>query len=904
MAEEFNPLATDTMQGVTELPDGGALIELDSADDEAGETDFTDNLAESLDSFQLNSIASDLLDLIEKDKEARKERDKQQEEGIRRTGLGADAPGGATFDGASKVVHPVLAEGCVDFSARAIKELFPSSGPVRTKVVGDTSDENLLKKARAKRDFLNFYLVERMPEYRSEKEIMLTQLPLGGSQYEKYWFDGKRVRMAFLPIDKVFLPFAANSFYTAGRKTEEQTLTESEVQARVDSGFYADVFTLSDEAPDSTASEKANQKIEGKTPSGYNEDGVRIVYEVTCLWDVEGDGAKPYVIHIDEPTGKVAAIYRNWKATDDDESEVQWHVENKFIPWRGAYGIGFPHLIGGLAASLTGSLRALLDSAHINNAPTAIKLKGGRASGQNVSMDITSVTEIEAPAGVDDIRKIMMPMPFNPPSSVLFQLMDWLTAQAKGVVATAEEKIADAGANMPVGTTLALIEQGSQVFSAIHARLHESQRQALKIICRLIADYPEHALADMGRFGLVPADFLSTDDVEPVSDPNIFSETQRFAQMQSVMQLASQDAQDPTIQWNKLALRRRMLELLRVDGIDELLPKPPQPITSDPVSENVALMQGQVVKAVMEQDHQAHIKVHLMYILQPMIAQGPAMVGAALAKIMDHVHEHLILDYAHVAKAATLQASMQLPGAGPDQIALQAAMLAQESMSQTAQGLIPLMTEALQVVQSKTPPPPVDPGIQATKEVAMAQLQATQANDKAKQDLDAQKFQLDATLKAQEAQLKAQEQQAAPMLAAMQREFDAKLEVERMQREDDRKRFDAMIEMQKNEADNRQHQMTELMKNRDDNETAIKLQLMKLQEQVDKPAMPSIEPMFADMQGILSQVKETRTNESLDALMRSLDAMMQHMNAPTELIKDANGKTVGMRKVAITKIEE
>ena len=869
---------------IQELEDGSVIVDLESDEgDFSSAEDFSANLAETLDPFELNTIASQLVDLIEKDKKAREERDKQQEEGIRRTGLGNDAPGGATFDGASKVVHPVLAEGCVDFSARAIKELFPSNGPVRTKIQGE-STEAKLRKAKNKRDFLNFYLTERMPEYRSEKETLLTQLPLGGSQYEKYWFDGKRIRMEFVPIDKVYLPYSANSFYASPRVTYAREVTEDDVQGDVDSGFYRDVFGLANDTPEETASQKATDKIEGKTDSGYNEDGVRIIYEVACTWDVEGDGLKPYVIHIDEPTGKIAAIYRNWKESDENGDKLDWWVEDKFIPWRGAYGIGFPHLIGGMSAALTGALRALLDSAHINNAATAIKLKGGRASGQNVSMDITAVTEIEAPAGVDDVRKVMMPMPFNPPSAVLFQLLDWLTAQAKGVVATAEEKIADAGANMPVGTTLALIEQGSQVFSSIHARLHDAQRRALKIICRLIADYPDHALADMARFDLVPADFLESDDVEPVSDPNIFSETQRFAQIQSVMQMAAADAADPSVPWNKIELRRRALELMRVDGVDTLLPKPPEPLTADPATENATMMRGLPVKAIIEQDHMAHVKVHLMFILQPLIAQGPGMTGPALAKIMDHVHEHLLLDYEHVMRSASLIAQQQMPGASPDQIAERAAMMGQQSMSDFATKLIPMLTEAMQVVQSKMPPPPEDPGVAATKEVAMAQIQQKQQSEQASQQFEQQKF-------AAEFQLRQQEAQLAPMVEQMKREFEAKLEVERMQREDDRTQFAQMIEMQKNEADNKQHQMTELLKNRDDNETAIKLKLMELQERVEAAPQqveaPDMTPMVQEMQRLLSDIEKAKSNEALGTVIQGLQSVIQGQQVHQERMLQA-----------------
>ncbi len=630
---------------VEEQADGSALIVVEEPPSVEGSASFSENLAETLDQFKLNTIASDLLELIEKDKKAREKRDDQQEEGIRRTGLGDDAPGGASFDGASRVVHPLLAEGCVDFSARAIKELFPANGPVKTKIYGEQNTATL-EKAKRKRNFLNFYTTVRMPEYRSEKEILLTQLPLGGSQYEKYWPDAgkKRVCMEFVPIDKVFLPYSASSFYDSPRITHELERSEARISAYVSGGFYKDVFGLTVEEISESESQKASNKIEGKEDTGYNADGMRVIYEVTCQYDVEGDGAAPYVIHIDEPTGKIAAIYRNWSETDETREPLQWWVENKFIPWRGVYGIGLPHLIGGMSAALTGALRALLDSAHINNAPTAVKLKGGRVSGQNISLDLTAITEMEAPAGTDDVRKIIMPLPFNPPSSVLFQLMDWLTNQAKGVVATAEERIADAGNNMPVGTALALIEQGSQVFSSIHSRLHESQRRALKIICRLIYDYPEWVADDLQRFGLTVEDFEDNDDVEPVSDPQIFSESQRFAQMQAVQQLSAIDAGDPSIPWDKLAIRRRMLEMLRIDGIDEILPPREEMVTDDPVTENFAAYKGKSLKVHLTQDHLAHLHVHLNYIVSP-INQLDMSPDPSLGAILAHCKDHLVYLY-------------------------------------------------------------------------------------------------------------------------------------------------------------------------------------------------------------------------------------------------------------------
>lgn len=832
------------LPGVTELPDGGALVELDSepVDSSTEDSEHTANLAESLDKFKLTSIASTLLELIEKDREARVERDKLQEEGIRRTGLGDDAPGGATFDGASRVVHPVLAEGCVDFSARAIKELFPSNGPVRTKIYGVAGDV-ALEGARKKRDFLNWYLVEKMTEYRSEKEALLTQLPLGGSQYEKYWFDGKRVRMEFVPVDKVLLPYAANSFYDSGRVTNEQEKTEEEVDRLVDTGFYSDVFGPTGQAPDATASQSANNKVEGKTESGYNEDGVRVIYEVSCNFDVEGDGTRPYVIHIDEPSGKIAAIYRNWREGDDSCERLDWWVEDKFLPWRGAYGIGLPHLIGGLAASLTGSLRALLDSAHINNAPTAIKLKGSRASGQNVSMDITSVTEIEAPAGVDDIRKIMMPMPFNPPSQVLFQLLGWLSEQAKGVVATAEERLANVGHDTPVGTTLALIEQGSQTYSSIHSRLHDSQRRALRIICRLLHDYPEHVLEDMQRFGVTPEDFATTSDISPVSDPNIFSEAQRFAQMQAVMQLAAQDAADPQMPWNKIVLRRRMLELLRVDGVDELLPKPPKPVTADPLTESLSAMKGMPIKPAFEQDHIAHLHGHLAYLSSPFVLQNPLIQGQPMMAVLVHMQEHVeMLTKQVVGEVAQ---TFVAKGVSQDEAAAAGIAQASEQLAQQLGKIMPKMFELLQQVQTKMPKPPMPPEVTASLQIAQMDIERKSKVDQATLQMNQQKFQVEMQRTQQQDQMDARlrdmqmrmeaEQAAAKFQMDKQRiglehqaqMFEQVMEQQRTEAADRSKQLEAQLSILLNKMDNRQHQETEIAKNHEDNQTAIQIEQMK-----------------------------------------------------------------------------
>lgn len=855
----------DPNLAVTEQEDGSAVVDLPT--EKVAESNHYENLAETLDVFTLNTTATELLELIERDKESRKKRDEQYEEGLRRTGLGDDAPGGADFEGASKVVHPILAEGCVDFAARAIKELFPANGPVKTRTIGE-ADAPKLDKAKRKRDFLNLVMTRRIPGYRDELEILLTQLPLGGSQYQKFWPDRQKncLRMEFVPVDKVFLPFSAASFYTSPRITHEQNITKTEFEGRVASGFYRKIDIVSDTAPEESAAEKANDKIQGVETSDYNEDGLRTVYEVSIGWEIKGELA-PYIIHVDEPTGKIVAWYRNWEENDPDQEQESWWVEDKFIPWRGVYGIGLPHLIGGLASALTGALRALLDSAHINNSPGAVKLKGGRASGQNTTIAQTEVKELDAPAGVDDIRKIIMPMPFNPPSVVLFQLLDWITAQAKGVVATAEEKIADASNQMPVGTALALIEQGSQVFSSIHARLHESQRRCIEIICRLVRQYPDMFTEDLATFKLTPEDFSETDDVEPVSDPRIFSEAQRYAQLQEqlkVMQLF------PQLPWNFMEIARRALELLRVDGIDSMLPKPPEPVTADPIAENVAAMHGAPLKVGPTQDHLAHIMTHLGFIVNPIHQLNP-MPAPQLSAILTHASDHLLVFYEAAARASLMDVLQASGGnASEDQLMMEAAKASQLKTAQLIGPIAPMFQQAVQIAQSKAPPPPMDPAIKATFDAAMAEVNRKKEEAQARLQFDAQKLQGEGQLAQAElqmtAQLEAFKEENKKQIAMMQ-EMMAKQAEEIRQR----------VELMKNDADNQQHQMTELLKNRDDNQTNIIIAQINKALEAQKPAEQPRQDdgVLKEMQRMLGEIEKAKTGDALTATVDALRQMME-----------------------------
>ena len=674
MMDELDPQITENEDGSAEVdlpeieteeqPDGSAIVTMEEDGPEVN-PDFYANMAEDYDDFKLMTLASRYVDLLKKDKDAREQRDKQYEEGIRRTGMGNDAPGGATFMGASKVVHPSMAEGCVDFAARAIKEMFPPDGPVRTKILGKM-DEIKSERAERKRDYLNWQITEQIEEFRDEQEQLLTQLPLGGSQYFKLWFDEQKKRpcVEFLPIDRVILPFAASNFYTAERAAEVHEITHWEFNRRVASGMYRDIdMVRATMSPELTRPQKANDKIEGKKWED-NEDGLRKVYHVYTFLELDEDKYSkgemaPYIMMIDELDNEVIGLYRNWEETDETMTKLDWIVEFKFIPWRGAYAIGLPHLIGGLSAALTGSLRALLDSAHINNAATMLKLKGAKMSGQSQSVDVTQIVEIEGAPGVTDIRQIAMPMPFNPPSAVLFQLLGWLDNAAKGVVTTSEEKIADVNANAPVGTTQALIEQGAAVFSAIHARLHESQARVLKILCRLNRwHFDEMRKSDVvADLDINREDFSKNTDVVPVSDPHIFSETQRMAQMQAVIALAEKHPD----QFNMNNVLARSLKQMKVPNINELMKDVPAPEQRTSADENAAMLIGQPAYAYMQQDHIAHIQDHLQFGLNPFLGQSPFADPQYLNHLIEHLKQHMTLWYLNRSNGYVAQANKGKP---------------------------------------------------------------------------------------------------------------------------------------------------------------------------------------------------------------------------------------------------
>ena len=738
---------------VEDTEDGGAIVRLEDEMDAVVQTEHFANIIDTVDQRSLDAAIDDLLDKISRDKDARKKRDEVYEEGLRRTGLGDDAPGGAQFTGASKVVHPMLIESCVDFSARMMKEMMPPNGPVRSKIIGSVDAEKEAK-VRRKVDYMNWQLTEQISEFRGELEQLSTQLPLGGSQYLKWVWDKRRQRPVpeFIPVDDVYLPFAATNFYSAERKTHVQYITKFEYNRRVESGMYRDVDLGSPGEINFSKASIANDKIEGREEMNYNEDGLRTIFEVYTYLDFD-EGMAPYILTIDKTTGKGLALYRNWEPDDELKAEIDSIVEFPFIPWRGAYAIGLTHMIGGLSGAATGALRALLDSAHIQNVPTMLKLKGG-PNGQTINMMPTEVVEIEGGVNVDDVRKIAMPIPFNQPSPVLFQLLGFLVDAGRGVVQTTFEKLSDQNPNQPVGTTIALIEQGMVVFSSIHARLHNAMAKTLKILHRLNSAYlTEDLIAKSGDMEVKPSDFDGPMDVIPVSDPNIFSETQRFAQIQALMQRSAQVPQ----MYNVRRIEEMFVNALKVPE-DVLLPKPGEE-DRDPVSENVAASMGQPVYVLPRQDHIAHLRIHLAFLQSPVFGQNPVIAQNYIPIIIGHLRDHLLNYYMTQAQQSVMM--MQEEGTLQEEAEQQASVIAQvqKLIEQQLDFMPQIMGQAKQMadqlMQPQQPPDSSMAVAQLRAQVDQMALQMRAQTDQARLQLEQQKVQLRAQTDENRMQLEA-----------------------------------------------------------------------------------------------------------------------------------------------------
>ena len=646
------------------------LIGNASLDDIVEITDEHDeNLAEQLDANDSAKKAQNLIDAFESDKQARSEWEYRYKQGLQTL----EPDGGQSEEeeqratrGLSTVVHPMIAEAATQFNAKAIAELYPSGGPVKTTIIGEPTEE-LEEQARRVKDYMNYQITQEMPEYFPDLDTMLFQLPLIGHAFKKVFFDTNLDRQCsqFVKAEDFVVAPDSKDLLTSIRYSHIIRMPRNDYNRYVEGGYYLPIeFMGSDNDPAGNIGEE----IEGLTSGDeeYNETVTLIemhVYEtfdgIDGIKDDEDNTnmvAFPYVVTVDYDSQKIVSIRRNWEQQDEKKLRQNYFISYRFLPGTGFYGFGLFHLIGGLGKAATGSLRALLDSAAFSNMQGGFKLKG-RVTGGDLQVNPGEFADLDAT--VDDVNKAIMPLPFKEPSQTLFNLMTAIVQAGQRFASTADLNVGDVNPNAPVGSTVALIEQGSKAFSAIHKRLHYSQGQEFKLIAKSNAKYlPEQF--DFALSGVTTkiyaSDFDSTIDIVPVSDPNIFSTAQRIAQAQSVLQL-SQSA--PQL-YDMYDTHKRMLEALRIPNIGEVLKEPEEAVRLDPVDENMSIMYGKPIRAFPEQDHNAHIAVHMQFIQDPSLGGNPGATNLQPVLIA-HIAEHIALLYRQRMQTAIGMSLAPLP---------------------------------------------------------------------------------------------------------------------------------------------------------------------------------------------------------------------------------------------------
>jgi hypothetical protein len=640
---------------VEEIENDDVLIGDKSLDDVVEVVSEHDsNIAEELDEIESNRKAQMLLEAFESDKEARSEWEERYKQGLETL----EPDGGLTEEeeqratrGLSTVVHPMIAEAATQFNAKAIAELYPSGGPVKTTIVGEPTEE-LEDQARRVRDYMNYQITQEMPEYFPDLDTMLFQLPLIGHAFKKVYFDSNLERQCsqFVKAEDFVVSPDSKDLQTSSRYSHIIRMPRNDYNRYVESGFYLPIkYVGSEEDP----AGDIGSDIEGVSTyedTEYNETVTLIemhVYEnfdgidgYTDNEDNDDVVAFPYVVTVDYDSQKIVAVRRNWEEEDEKKLRQDYFVSYRFLPGTGFYGFGLYHLIGGLGKAATGSLRALLDSAAFANMQGGFKLKG-RVTGGELQVNPGEFADLDAT--VDDVNKAIMPLPFKEPSGTLFQLMNAIVQAGQRFASTADLNVGDVNPNAPVGSTVALIEQGSKSFSAIHKRLHFSQGQEFKLIAKnnakFLPEQFEFSLAGVTQF-VNSTDFDSKIDIIPVSDPNVFSTAQRIAQAQSVLQLSQAQ---PNL-YDQYEAHKRMLEAIRIPNIDEVLEKPQEASRIDPVDENMSVMYGKPIRAFPEQDHDSHIAVHMQFLQDPSLGGNP---GARNLQpiLIAHIAEHIALLY-------------------------------------------------------------------------------------------------------------------------------------------------------------------------------------------------------------------------------------------------------------------
>ena len=690
MATERNPfeMISQQVSNVVPLPDikenVGATFEVDPSDggiivdfSETVEMEATQNIAkwygdlsETLDEEVLGDIANDVIDNYQADKESRADWESMFERGFDLLGLKLEQ-GSEPFDGACTAVHPLLIESAVKFQSKASGELFPVGGPVKTQILGKSTPEKEMQANRVQ-NFMNYQLTEQMPEYFDEFERMLFHLPLIGSAFKKLYYDAtlKRPASEFIPIDQFYVSYYATNLRNADRYTHVIYRSPVEIARDIRAGVYQEVDLPTPSMGDVPTFTEKMDTILGLSPSS-DHDPQYILLEQHCYLDIENDDVSlPYIVTVEQQSRQILSIRRNYKQDDPNKEKISHFVHYRFVPGFGFYGLGLIHFLGNLTMSATAAMRSLIDAGQFANLPGGFKAKGVRMVGDNDPIAPGEFKEVEA-TGID-LSKAIVTLPYKEPSATLHQMLNFVTLAGQKFADSTEQVISDAASYGPVGTTMALLEASSKFFSAIHKRVHKSQKDEFNILARIDYDYlPREYPYDVPNEdrSIFKKDFDGRIDVLPVSDPNIPSNAHRMMMANMALQMAQQS---PPGMFNLEALNRTILNAANMPNIEEILPPKIEPKPIDPVSDIMAATKGIPIAAFPGQNHDAHIQVKTAYLQDPMNGANPIM--ERIRPVLEsNIQEHSVMKYQEQMNGL----SQQIMQGSPDNPAVLEMALAQ-----------------------------------------------------------------------------------------------------------------------------------------------------------------------------------------------------------------------------------
>jgi hypothetical protein len=755
---------------ITPTEDGGVEVDFDPSDQRGENEDFFANLAEEMPERELQRISGELLSEYDANNESRSEWAETYTKGLELLGFTYDERT-QPFRGASGVTHPLLAEAATQFQAQAFNELLPPQGPVKTSIMGKESRQKQ-EQARRVKTFMNYYITNVMEEYTPDMDQMLFVLPLAGSTFKKTYYDEAmgRIVSRFVPAENLVVPYNTSDLDTCPNITQVVTTSLNDMRKMQVSGFYRDVEVVPAQKEMSEISEMTD-KIGGFEPSNIDYNCTLLECHVDLdldgYEDVDEDGEPtgikiPYVVTLSLDNGQVLSIRRNYREDDEKKKKIAYFTHYKFLPGFGFYGLGLIHTIGGLSRTATSALRQLIDAGTLSNLPAGFKARGLRISDTDDPLQPGEFRDVDAPGGA--IRDSIMPLPFKGPDQTLFNLLGFVVQAGQRYATITDLKVGDGNQQAPVGTTIAMLEQGTRVMSAVHKRLHYAMRQEFKILARLMSEtlpqeYP-YTIAG-GDETIMATDFDDRVDVIPVSNPNVFSQAQRIVLAQTKMQLA---AQAPDMH-NMHEVFRDMYEALGVTDIDRIMKVVPtdEPVPLDPAQENINVLDMLPLRAFEGQDHQSHIMAHMIFGSTPMISAMPPMAMA----LQKHILEHVRIAAQEQAAVQYLQGRQQA-GMQP---ANEQEMLEIEKLTAqlVAQGMQQLKELSGQMSGEGGP----DPLVQLKEQELQQKAQADQMDNQ----VDMAKLQLDQTsqqMRAQQFQqrLASQEEMTRERIdSAMQREL-------------------------------------------------------------------------------------------------------------------------------------